>query len=55
MSHGSEREATNVWWAISEAALVGMLRRVEAGEDPAVVLAEEYANGTHDHDEGGEG
>lgn len=32
------------WWAISGAALLDMLRRVQQGEDPDLVYAEEYAN-----------
>lgn len=32
------------WWAISGEALLDMLRRTHAGEDPDVVYAEEYAN-----------
>lgn len=32
------------WWAISGEALLGMLRRVQSGEDPDLVYAEEYVN-----------
>lgn len=40
------------WWAISGEALMDMLRRVAAGEDPALVYAEEYANSDHDEHHG---
>lgn len=43
------------WWAISGEALLDMLRRVQAGEDPDLVYAEEYANTSHEHVEGDEG
>jgi hypothetical protein len=32
------------WWCISEEALLELLRRVELGEDPDAVYAEEWAN-----------
>lgn len=32
------------WWAISGEALLDMLRRAHAGEDPDMVYVEEYAN-----------
>jgi hypothetical protein len=32
------------WWCISGEALLDMLRRVQAGEDPDLVYAEEYVN-----------
>lgn len=32
------------FWAISGEALLAMLRRAHAGEDPDLVYAEEYAN-----------
>lgn len=31
-------------WLVGETELIDMLERVQAGEDPALVLAEEYAN-----------
>lgn len=40
------------WWVISGDGLLEMLRRVEAGEDPDMVYAEEYANCDHEHVEG---
>lgn len=36
------------WWCISGEALLSMLRRVQAGEDPDLVYAEEYANSDHE-------
>lgn len=36
------------WWVISGESLLAMLRRVEAGEDPDLVYAEEYANCDHE-------
>lgn len=36
------------WWAISGEALMEMLRRVAAGEDPDLIYAEEYANSQHE-------
>jgi len=32
------------WWAISGEALLDLLRRAHAGEDPDLLYAEEYAN-----------
>lgn len=32
------------WWVISGERLLAMLRRIEAGEDPDLVYAEEYVN-----------
>lgn len=32
------------WWTISGEGLLKMLRRVQAGEQPSLVYAEEYAN-----------
>jgi hypothetical protein len=37
------------WWTISEDALLELLRRAHAGEDPELLYAEEYANADHDH------
>ena len=42
------------WWAISGEALLSMLRRVAAGEEPDLVYAEEYANSDHEAVEGDE-
>jgi len=36
------------WWVISDEALLSMLRRVANGEDPDLVMAEEYANCEHE-------
>jgi hypothetical protein len=35
-------------WTIHGSNILDMLRRVEAGEDPDLVYAEEYANAEHD-------
>lgn len=40
------------WWAISEDALRDLLRRVREGEDPDVLLLEQYANSDHEEVEG---
>lgn len=32
------------WWTISGEALLDLLRRAHAGEDPDLLYAEEYAN-----------
>lgn len=40
----SVAEDSRGWWAISGDALMGMLRRVADGEDPAAVYADEEAN-----------
>lgn len=39
------------WWAISGEAILDMLRRAHAGEDPDLIYAEEYANSTHGEDD----
>lgn len=39
------------WWCISGEAILGMLWRCHGGEDPDLVLAEEYANCVHDEEE----
>lgn len=36
------------WHVIPGEALLSMLRRVEAGESPDMVYAEEYANADHE-------
>jgi hypothetical protein len=36
------------WWAISGDALLDLLRRAAAGEDPDLLYAEEYANAEHE-------
>lgn len=38
-----------VWWSISQDALLAMLHRVAAGEDPDLVYAEEYVNADVSH------
>lgn len=38
----------NDWWVISGPNLLALLRRAAAGEDPAALLLEEYANGQHE-------
>ncbi len=40
------------WWVISDEALLEMLRRCADGEDPSLVMAEEYANCDHERPEG---
>lgn len=40
------------WWSISGEALMDMLRRVEDGENPSLVYAEQYANSEHEMVEG---
>jgi len=37
-------KTASTWWAISEAALLGMLREVAEGADPDLVYAEHFAN-----------
>lgn len=32
------------WWSISGEAILDMMRRCHAGEDPDLVYAEEYVN-----------
>ena len=39
------------WWSISGEALLEMLRRCYAGEDPDLVYLEEYANSEHERQE----
>lgn len=34
----------DAWWSISQSALLELLRRAHAGENPDLLLAEEYAN-----------
>lgn len=36
------------WWVIAEEDLIAALTRTHGGEDPDVVYAELYANGTRD-------
>lgn len=36
------------WWSISGEALLDMLKRTAAGEDPDLVYAEEYVNAERD-------
>lgn len=38
-------------WVMSEADLLRMLTRAHEGEPPGSVLAEEYANATHEYPE----
>lgn len=44
----SECAAPSPWWTINQDALLDMLRRAHAGEDPDFVLMEEYANSDHE-------
>lgn len=36
------------WWVISDENLLAMLRRCAAGDDPDLIMAEEYANCDHE-------
>lgn len=38
----------NDWWVISGPSFLQLLRRAASGEDPDLLLAEEYANGNHE-------
>lgn len=38
------------WWCISGEAMMDMLRRAHAGEDPEMVYVEQYANSEHHHE-----
>ncbi len=38
-----------IWWVVSGEALHAMLNRCANGEDPDLVMAEEYANSSHEH------
>lgn len=40
------------YWVIENADLADMLHRAAAGEDPDLLLVEEYANSDHDYIEG---
>jgi hypothetical protein len=40
------------WWVIESDNLLDLLRRAHAGEDPDLLMAEEYANGDHEQVEG---
>ena len=42
------------YWAISEEAILAMLHRVAAGEDPDLVYAEEYVNSDRENVQGEE-
>lgn len=44
MSGTEGRESPLGWHVISGEDLLAMLRRVQAGEDPGLVYAEEYVN-----------
>lgn len=37
------------WWLLSDVDLLALLRRAAAGEDPALLLLEEYANSEHEN------
>jgi hypothetical protein len=41
-----------IWWVISGESLHAMLQRCADGEDPDLVMAEEYANSSHERPEG---
>jgi hypothetical protein len=41
-------ENDSEWWTISGPALLRMLRRVAAGEDPEMVYVEAYVNSDRD-------
>lgn len=36
------------WWVIPGEALLDLLRRAHAGEDPDALYVEEYANASHE-------
>lgn len=36
------------WWVLSGDNLLAMLRRAHGGEDPDLILTEEYANCDHE-------
>lgn len=41
------------WWTIHGSTLMDMMHRAQAGEDPDLIYAEEYANAErHDFPEG---
>lgn len=42
------------FWTISGEALLELLRRVHAGEDPDAVYAEAYANADHEYEGAGD-
>ena len=41
------------FWVVSEESLMEMLHRAYSGENPGVIVTEEYANCRHDHVDGG--
>jgi hypothetical protein len=47
-----DREHQPVVWAISEDALLAMLWRASAGEDPDEIYAEIYVNAKREHVDG---
>lgn len=51
----AEEVAALGWWSISGEALLDLLRRAHAGEDPELLYAEEYANSEHEYPENLEG
>lgn len=40
------------WYVLNEADLLVLLRRAQDGEDPDLLIAEEYANGQIERPEG---
>lgn len=43
------------WWVLKGEDLLAMLQRVQAGEDPDIVYAEEYANRHIEYPDNNEG
>ena len=41
------------WWTIHGETLMDMMRRAQAGEDPSLIYAEEYANAESHYHPGG--
>jgi hypothetical protein len=46
-------DASTSWWVISDANLLALLNRSADGEDPDLLMAEEYANASHDRVQAG--
>ena len=51
-SPDAEQSSDLGWWAIAGAALLDLLRRAHAGENPDLLYAEAYANSDHERVEG---
>lgn len=47
--------SAGAWWVIHESDLLAMMQRTRAGEDPDLVMSEEYANCEHEYVEGTDG